>query len=73
MLLRMLQIGWSVPFDIGKRHIELEEVGELILRRCHERVLMELLWPRHGWLVYVGRTGEEVGNPMEGANRRTDM
>lgn len=66
MLLLHLGMCWSVPFQVGEMHVELEKVGEFIFPRRDEGILMKLLRPRHGrlWLhdaFWGGREEEEVG------------
>jgi hypothetical protein len=52
LLVLHLLLCWSVPVQVGKLHIELEEVGEFIFAGgCDKLILMDLLRPGHGRLV----------------------
>lgn len=77
-MLVLLHLGmrcWSVPLEVGKMHIELEKVGELIFTGCRDEViiLMKLLRPGHGrLLLHGGRQEKRPGGFCSHGEGRSD-
>lgn len=73
-VLMLLQPGmrcWSVPLEIGKMHVELEEVGEFVFSGSrNEIILMKLLRPGHGRLLLHGCGRENPRDCLHGAAGR---
>lgn len=61
-VLLQLGVGMGGPFEVGKMHVELEEIGEFIFTWGRDKIiLVELFRPGHGRLtVHDGSENPEI-------------